>query len=89
MEDKNAQHGMRLLQGAIRCREVFHLCIDEMDYNTNIFCFWLFSQTESAITMMCPLFKELVKFRLDHETESQTDFTAMIESIQRLHLECH
>lgn len=45
--------------GAARCRAVFRQCIQRMDDDTSIYCVWLFTQTNRAVIMTHPLFKEL------------------------------
>ena len=49
--------------GAVRCREVFRQCVQEMDTESRIYCFWLFTHTELAVTMTFPLFKDLISLQ--------------------------
>lgn len=44
---------------AMRCRKIFRQCVQKMDMDFGIYCFWLFTHTDFAVTMTCLFFKNL------------------------------
>lgn len=57
---------------ATRCKRIFHRCVQEMDQDTSIFCFWLFTQTDFSITMTPILLKDLFTLWTPVDLEGQT-----------------
>ena len=44
--------------GTTRCRAVFRQCIRGMNDDTSRYCFWLFTQADREVELLCPLAEE-------------------------------